>query len=54
VELDAALGTERLVAVFSQEPVQAATVEAALEANPTDPKVPEATVVSLDFVKVRP
>jgi anti-sigma factor RsiW len=54
VELDETLGNEKVVAVFSDAPVQAAEVEAALKANPADPKLPNATLVTWDFVKVHP
>jgi hypothetical protein len=53
VELDDVVGTERLVAVFSEEPVEANAVKAALEQNPQDPKVEKAKVVSWEFVKAK-
>jgi hypothetical protein len=51
VELDETLGTEHLVAVFSDAPIKAADVKAALEAAPTAPKLPNASVVSWEFQK---
>ncbi len=51
VEREEVTGPERLVAVFSEAPVTAVTVKAALEANPTDPKVEKAKVVSWEFLK---
>lgn len=54
VELDATLGTERLVAVFSDAPVKAADVEAALKTNASAPKIEGAQVVSWEFVKAAP
>lgn len=51
VELDEVTGNERLVAVFSDAPVAADAVKAALEASPTDPKIEKAKVVSWEFVK---
>ena len=51
VELDEVTGNERLVAVFSDAPVAADAVKAALEASPTDPKIDKAKVVSWEFVK---
>lgn len=54
VELDATLGAERVVAVLSDEPVTAAQVEAAIKANPNDPKLPGVRFVTTEFVKVAP
>lgn len=51
VELDEVTGNERLVAVFSDAPVPAEKVKAALESSPTDPKIENAKVVSWEFVK---
>lgn len=51
VELDDTLGEERLVAVFSEKPVQASDVDAALRANPNEPKVAGARAVLLTFTK---
>lgn len=53
IELDDVIGAERLVAVFSDAPVSAETVKAALESSPTDPKIEKAKVVSWEFVKSR-
>lgn len=54
VELDETAGAERLVAVFSDKPVKAAEVQAALEKNPQAPALPDAKVISLEFVKEKP
>jgi len=54
IELDDALGTETLVAVFSDQPVQAEAVRAAVSANRANPQVDGATVVTRVFVKVAP
>ena len=54
VELDETPGAEHLVAVFSEEPVTAQAVEAALQANPTAPQLPGARVLSWEFVKEAP
>lgn len=51
IELDEVTGTERIVAVFSESPVEANAVKAALEADPKDPKVDRAKVISWEFVK---
>ncbi|MEW5743447.1 MAG: hypothetical protein AB1938_31340 [Myxococcota bacterium] len=51
VELDETLGTEHLVVVFSDEPVKAADVEAALKADAAAPKLPNARVLSWDLQK---
>jgi hypothetical protein len=53
IELDETTGNERIVAVFSQEPVEASAVKAAIDANPGDPKVDKAKVVSWEFVKAK-
>ncbi len=54
VELDNTLGAEHVVAVLSDEPVTAAQVEAALKADPKDPKLPGVKFVGTEFVKVAP
>ena len=54
VELDATLGAERLVAAFSEEPLTAEQVEAALKADPKNPKLPGVRFVTTEFVKVAP
>lgn len=54
VELDSVVGPEHLVAVFSDAPVKADDVKAALAQNLLDPKVAGATVVTYDFVKTTP
>ncbi|MDP2270294.1 MAG: zf-HC2 domain-containing protein [Archangium sp.] len=54
VELDATLGAERLVAAFSEEPLMAEQVEAALKADPKNPKLPGVRFVTTEFVKVAP
>ncbi len=51
VELDAVPGTEKLVAVFSNEPIDAKVVKQAVDTNPAQPEVGDAKVISLDFVK---
>ncbi len=51
VELDETAGPERVVAVFSDVPVNARDVEGALAANPGAPSVSNARVVSVEFVK---
>jgi hypothetical protein len=53
IELDEVTGPERIVAVFSESPVDAAAVKAAIEASPADPKVDKAKVVSWEFVKAK-
>jgi hypothetical protein len=53
VELDETVGNERLVAVFSDTPISAAQVKAALEATPNDPKIDGAKVVTWEFVKAK-
>ncbi len=54
VELDATLGAEHLVAVFSEEPLKAEEVEAALKANAQHPKLPGVSFVLREFRKVAP
>ena len=54
VELDGTLGSERIVAVLSDEPVTAEQVEAALKADPKNPKLPGVRFVGTEFVKVAP
>lgn len=54
VELDETPGAERLVAVFSDAPVRAAEVEAALRANPSAPQLGGARVISWEFKKDAP
>jgi hypothetical protein len=54
VELDETPGLERLVAVFSDAPVKAADVEAALKANPSSPPLQGARVITWEFEKVLP
>ncbi len=51
VELDTVAGTEKLVAVFSNEPVDAKALRQAVDSNPTAPQLKDARVISLDFVK---
>lgn len=51
VELDAVAGAEKLVAVFSNEPLDAKVVRQAVETNPTAPELKDAKVISLEFVK---
>lgn len=51
VELDDTLGEERLVAVFSETPVNAADVDAALRADPADPHLNGARFLTLTFTK---
>ena len=51
VELDAIPGTEKLVAVFSNEPVDAKALKQAVDTNPAQPELGDAKVLSLDFVK---
>ncbi len=53
VELDATLGTEKLFAIFSNEPVAASAVESALKAGEAL-KLPGARVVEKDFTKAAP
>lgn len=53
VELDATLGDEHLIAVFSQDPVKASDVEAALKADPANPKLPNARIVVREFHKAQ-
>jgi hypothetical protein len=54
VELDGTLGSERVVAVFSEEPLTAEQVSAALKADPKNPKLPGVRFVSREFRKVAP
>lgn len=54
VELDSTLGTEHVVAAFSEEPVTAQQVEEALKANPKQPKLPGVKFVAVEFAKVAP
>lgn len=54
VELDETLGAERVVAVLSDEPVTAAQVEAAIKADPKNPRLPGVRFVTTEFVKVAP
>ena len=54
VELDETLGSERVVAVLSDEPVTAQQVEAALKADPKNPKLAGVRFVATEFVKVAP
>ena len=51
IELDATVGPETLVAVFSLTPVTAQTVKNALTANPTAPRVENAHVLLLPVMK---
>ncbi|MBX7114392.1 MAG: DUF4384 domain-containing protein [Myxococcaceae bacterium] len=51
IELDATVGPETLVAVFSLAPVTAQTVKNALTANPTAPRVENAHVLLLPVMK---
>lgn len=52
IELDATLGSEQVVAVFSKSPIEAKQVEAALVAAPENPQLPGARCVTTKFVKV--
>jgi hypothetical protein len=54
VELDATLGTERVVAAFSEDPISAVQVEEALKADPKNPKLPGVRFVTVEFAKVSP
>lgn len=54
VELDATLGTEHIVAAFSEEPLSATQVKEALEADPKNPKLPGVRFVTVEFAKVAP
>ena len=54
VELDGTLGEERVVAAFSDEPITAAQLEAAVKADPKAPRLPGVRFVSTGFVKVAP
>jgi hypothetical protein len=51
VELDDTVGTELLVAVFSDEPIAASVVDEAVRANPDQPRIPGASVVVRRVVK---
>jgi hypothetical protein len=51
VELDQVAGAEKLVAVFSNEPVDAKLVQQAVDSNPMDPQLKDARVISLEFTK---
>lgn len=54
VELDETLGTERVVAVFSDEPLTASQVEAALKSDAKNPSLKGARFVAREFRKVAP
>jgi hypothetical protein len=54
VELDATLGTEHIVAAFSEEPLSATQVKEALEADSKNPKLPGVRFVTIEFAKVSP
>jgi hypothetical protein len=54
VELDQTLGTELLVAAFSNEPLRAEAVEAALTANPREPRLEGVRFVMVEFRKALP
>ncbi len=54
VELDGTLGSEKVVAVFSQTPVNAGEVEAALKLDPQNPKLPGVSFVFREFRKAQP
>ena len=51
VELDQVAGSEKLVAVFSNEPVDARSVQQAVDTNPAAPELKDAKVISLEFMK---
>ncbi|MFO0599510.1 MAG: hypothetical protein U0228_29665 [Myxococcaceae bacterium] len=51
VELDETLGNEKVVAVFSESPIKAAEVEAALKLDPKNPKLPGVSFVFREFRK---
>ncbi len=51
VELDDTVGQERLIAVFSNEPVKADAVKAAVQADPKAPQISGAQVISWQFLK---
>ena len=51
VELDQVAGSEKLVAVFSNEPVDAKVLQQAVDTNPAAPEVKDAKVISLEFMK---
>lgn len=54
VELDDTLGAEKLVAVFSEQPITAAQVEAALKLDAKNPKLPGVSFVFREFRKATP
>jgi hypothetical protein len=54
VELDETLGSEKLVAVFSDQPITAQQVEAALKLDGKNPKLPGVSFVFREFRKARP
>jgi hypothetical protein len=54
VELDDTLGSEKLVAVFSETPITAAQVEAALKLDAKNPKLPGVSFVFREFRKASP
>ena len=51
VELDQVAGAETLVAVFSNQPVEAKVVAQAVDSNPMQPELKDAKVIRLEFVK---
>ena len=51
VELDQVAGSEKLVAVFSNEPVDAKVLAQAVDSNPAQPELKDAKVISLEFMK---
>jgi hypothetical protein len=51
VELDQVAGNEKLVAVFSNQPLEAKVLKQALELDPADPELKDVRVLSLEFVK---
>lgn len=54
VELDGTLGAEKLVAVFSDAPITASQVEAALKLDAKNPKLPGVSFVFREFRKASP
>ncbi|MBL8910641.1 MAG: hypothetical protein JNM17_08070 [Archangium sp.] len=54
VELDDTLGAEKIVAVFSDAPITAAQVEAALKLDAKNPKLPGVSFVFREFRKATP
>lgn len=54
VELDDTLGAEKLIAVFSDAPITAAQVEAALKLDAKNPKLPGVSFVLREFRKATP